>query len=356
MNPELQDFYSQRAHLGRPFSGQLVPEFQSRLASAHAEVKEKDCHFYHTLDLGGGRVVPGGWDIRGNERNYLGHIDFQQTRVLEFGCASGYLTFWMEQQGADVVGVDLPPGFPPDLVPLPGIDLEANAASGAVTAEQVRNSWWFGHRELKSKAQALYADIYRLPDDIGRFDVSTFGSILLHLSNSFRAMQEAARVTDKAMVVTDLIPDIVYGTDANSLVEFNPGDESSNLVNWWRFSPGAIAKMLKVLGFPHVDIHFFENQYHPHHDPEGEADTRFMFAAVGQRAQQFTDSHALGRLEKSDDEIRRDLELRQTVPHIHVENYNEAHRRLKESEGKLHKIYSSPFWKVTKPIRHFCGL
>lgn len=347
MNEELQEFFSDPAHSLRPFSGQLVPEFQRRLQSAHAEVSEKDCHFYHTLDLGGGRVVPGGWDIRGNERNYLGHVDFKDLRVLEFGCASGFLTFWMEQQGAEVVGVDLPPGFPPDLVPLPGIDLEANAASGAVTARQVRNSWWFGHRELNSKAQALYADIYRLPDDIGRFDVSTFGSILLHLGNPFRAMQEAARVTDKAMVVTDLIPDILYGTDGNSLIEFNPGHEPANLVNWWRFSPAAIEKMLKVLGFPYVDIHYFENLYRPHHETDADPVSRFMFTAVGQR-----EPHALERLTKSDDEVRRDLELRRTVPIINVDNFNDAHQRLL----KLNKIQASLLWKATKPVRFLFGL
>ena len=147
MDKALDEFYVNQSQGQRPFAGQLDPAFQKQLQAAHAGVTEKDCHFYHTLDLGNGRVIPGGWDIRGNERNYLGHVQYDQLRVLEFGAASGYLTFWMESQGANVVALDLPPGHPPDLVPLPGVDLVANAASGAVTAEEVRNSWWFGHRE-----------------------------------------------------------------------------------------------------------------------------------------------------------------------------------------------------------------
>lgn len=351
MNEDLQKFYLAHHVNHRPFPGQLEEAFQEKLRGAHAGVTESDCHFYHTLDLGNGRVVPGGWDMRGNEHNYMGHLDYAGLRVLEFGCASGFLSFWMERQGADVVGVDLPPGFPPDLVPLPGVDLEKNAASGAVTATEVRNSWWFGHRELGSKAKALYANIYRLPHDVGRFDVSTFGSILLHLGNPFGALREAARVTDKALVVTDLIPDIQYGLEDNAFVEFNPGNEPENLVNWWRCSPAAIQKMMRVLGFPHVDIHFFEQTYHPHHEPNAPAATRFMFTAVGQR-----EPNAVKRIDKSAAETAADQKLRGLVPAIHVDNYNETHRRLAESERELNRIRGSKFWKVTKPLRAICGL
>lgn len=351
MNPELLEFYSPAYRLKRPFNGQLNSDFQEKLKQCHTGKSEADCHFYHTLDLGNGRIIPGGWDIRGNEHNYLGHVDFKNQRVLEFGCASGYLSFWIEQQGADVVSLDLPPGFPPDLVPLPNIDLKANGESGAVTATQVRNSWWFGHEALKSRASALYADIYNLPSDIGRFDISTFGSILLHLSNPFRAMQEAAAVTDKALIVTDLLPDIIYGADQNSFVEFNPGEEPTNLVNWWRCNPSAITKMFRVLGFPHVDIHYFENKYHPYHKTDVPPVTRFMFAAVGQRT-----PNALTRVEKKSADIEKDAELRKLVPVIHVDNYNDAHRRLKDAEDKLGRIYSSLFWKITKPIRALIGL
>ena len=54
--------------------------------------------------------------------------------------------------------------------------------------ERVRNSWWYSHQRLGSHAQVVYGDIYRLPSDIGRFDVATFGSILMHLSRPFAAL------------------------------------------------------------------------------------------------------------------------------------------------------------------------
>ena len=46
-------------------------------------------------------------DLRGREDSYLGRYDFNGKRVLEFGPANGGLTFWMEQQGAEVVALDL---------------------------------------------------------------------------------------------------------------------------------------------------------------------------------------------------------------------------------------------------------
>jgi len=37
----------------------------------------------------------------------LGNIEFNGKSVLELGPASGYLTFYMEQKGADVTSIDL---------------------------------------------------------------------------------------------------------------------------------------------------------------------------------------------------------------------------------------------------------
>ena len=358
-----EEFYG-RPNRQRPFSGQLQPSFQERLQAAYGNVTSADCHFYHTLDLGNGQVVPGGWDMRGSEHSYLGHVRFDGFKVLEFGPASGYLTFWMEEQGADVTVFDLPPGHPPDLLPLPGIDLEANAASGAETARQVRNSWWYAHKKRQSRAKAVYGDIYNLPPDLGRHDISTWGSILLHLGNPFGALREAARITDKALIVTELLPPIVYGNEHNSFMEFNPGNEPDNLVNWWSYSPGAIKKMLKMLGFPHIDTHYFQIHFHPGHKTDAQPLKRFMVTAVGQR-----EAATIPRFEKTPEESETDRALRNQIPVIGIDGFNEAHRgwqdvetRLQDAEirfadrdARLRKTYESLAWKLTKPIRFFMG-
>ncbi|MGH9967680.1 MAG: class I SAM-dependent methyltransferase, partial [Pyrinomonadaceae bacterium] len=76
---------------------------QSLFAEPRLVTSTDDCLFYHTLDVPGYGTIPGFWDIRGNESEYLGGVDFTGTRVLEIGPASGQLSFFMERAGAEVV-------------------------------------------------------------------------------------------------------------------------------------------------------------------------------------------------------------------------------------------------------------
>lgn len=66
-----------------------------------------DCYFYHTMDVPGVGRVTGEWDLRAGVREYLGGVSFAGKRVVEIGPASGFLSFFMEREGAEVVGFDL---------------------------------------------------------------------------------------------------------------------------------------------------------------------------------------------------------------------------------------------------------
>jgi hypothetical protein len=67
----------------------------------------KDCDFYHTMDIPGVGLVKGEWDLRLGIRRYLGNVAFRDKRVLEIGTASGFVCFYIESQGAEVVAYDL---------------------------------------------------------------------------------------------------------------------------------------------------------------------------------------------------------------------------------------------------------
>jgi 2-polyprenyl-3-methyl-5-hydroxy-6-metoxy-1,4-benzoquinol methylase len=69
----------------------------------------RDCFFYHTIDVPGHGTINGDWDLRPGIRDYLGQVDFLGKRVLDVGAASGFLTFTMEKQGAQVISYDLSP-------------------------------------------------------------------------------------------------------------------------------------------------------------------------------------------------------------------------------------------------------
>jgi O-methyltransferase len=317
----------------RPYTGQLDPEFQQLLSHAHANLSPHQCHFYHTVELANGEIIPGGWDLRGLENNYLGHILLKDLRILECGPASGFLSFHLDQAGAEVVALDLPPGHSPDLVPLPGTDLIQHRKNGAGFAEQVRNAWWYCHRRKQSSAAMVYADIYSLPGDLGKFDVTTFGAILLHLANPFKALSEAAAITEKAIVVTDLIPGILYGDRGDNLLEFNPGSEEGNLVNWWGFSPTAMARMMAVLGFPYVDTTYFEIEHHRDHDPKKETTRRYMYCMVAQR-----EPESLPRLERTPEDMQTDRRLREEIPVINTEKWNSVHERLQDVSIEVEQL------------------
>ena len=262
------------------YLGQLEPEFQRELAERFADVRLEDCYFYHSVLLPDGRFVLGPWDLIDNESAYLGGIDLAGKTVFEYGPASGWLTHWMTQQGADVVIIDIGWDLQPDLIPLANLDLVQKRIEQVARASQVVNSWWFVQKAYGNSARAIYAPIYDLPSDLGRFDVSIFGSILLHLRDPYMALQQAAAVTDEAIVVVE--PLIVPPEDIDrSVLTFNP-TRGANPNGWWLLSPGVIKDMLNVLGFPDATVSYHRQRYLPEHHPELE-DEVALYTVVARR-------------------------------------------------------------------------
>lgn len=241
-------------------SNPLSAAHQAELRARYAGVKLDDCYVYHWFDLPDGTELVGSWDLRQHWRDYLGHFDFSGQRVLEPGPASGFLSLKMEALGADLVAFDLPPGTAPDLLPLPSIPVEQVRKQQASAIDRVRNSWWYVHRLFGSQNKAAYGSIYQLPDCLGRFDVSVFGAILLHLANPFAALQAAAAITDRAIIVTDLFAEHLAD---RAVMEFAPDAGGNNPMGWWLISPLAVTRMLTALGFPNIRVLHHQHRHHP---------------------------------------------------------------------------------------------
>ena len=155
-------------------------------------LRVEDCYWYHSMDVPGHGQVVGQWDLRGQEATYLGNVPLSGKRVLEIGPASGYLTFWMEQQGAQVTSFDLDEHQKWDIVPFGGLDHNALIAHRAGHVRQINNSWWLLHERLRSRARAVYGNIYELDKIRETFDVVTLNSVMLHLRDPVQAMALAA--------------------------------------------------------------------------------------------------------------------------------------------------------------------
>src|SRR5262249_514123 len=147
----------------------------------------RDCCFYHTMEIPGHGVVEGQWDLRRGVDKYLGNVAFAGKRVLDVGAASGFLTFHMESQGADLIPYDLAPEHSWDVVPFAGIDLMEYLRERRETIRKLNNGYWFSHRAMASEAHMVHGTVYAIPEAIGTVDIATCG-ILLHLRDPFLAL------------------------------------------------------------------------------------------------------------------------------------------------------------------------
>ena len=95
----------------------------NNITSRTAGIRAEDCYFYHTCEIPGFGLVTGEWDLRGHESEYLGGVSFNGKSVLEVGPASGYISFWMEDNGANVTAYDLDINRKWDFVPFHDVDL-----------------------------------------------------------------------------------------------------------------------------------------------------------------------------------------------------------------------------------------
>jgi len=164
-----------------------------------------DCYFYHTMDVPGYGQIVGEWDLREGIRAYLGDVDFRGRRVLEMGTANGFVCFHMEREGADVVAYDLSEKQDWDVVPYRRQDQLAYESDRKDLIRKLNNAFWLCHGAFKSQSKMVYGDVYSVPVEIGTVDITTFGSILLHLRDPFLALQRALRLTRETAIVTDIL-------------------------------------------------------------------------------------------------------------------------------------------------------
>jgi len=217
-----------------------------------------DCYFYHTMDLPIIGTINGNWDIREDMGHYLGNVDLKEKRVLDIGAASGSLSFYMENQGAEVVSYDLKSGADWDLVPYAKWEQYYQCLDDReITIEKLKNSYWYAHRLNQSKAKAVYGNVYQIPKEIGLVDITLYGCILLHLKNPFDALQSGLRLTRETAIITDqvrpylnsIMPTQVFMPDAKEFKIFDV---------WWYLNPEIIVKMLEVLGFEDTKVSYHQ--------------------------------------------------------------------------------------------------
>jgi len=209
-----------------------------------------ECLFYHTVDVPGRGTFKGFWDIRGREAEYLGNVSFAGRRVLEIGPATGHLTFFMEQQQAEVVSIEARDETVWELFwnlqePLPA-HLQNVVAEARKPHNEIKNSYWFCHNAFASKARVHYGTAYELPRELGEFDVSVMACVLLHNKNPLRIIENCARLTRDEIIIVEPVRERQL---AQSSAEFVPAGEEPWWDTWWGFTPRFFVNVLRSMGF-----------------------------------------------------------------------------------------------------------
>jgi SAM-dependent methyltransferase len=221
------------------------------------------CFFYHTMDLPGFGEVRGHWDLRGRFKEYIGGVDIAGKSVIDVGAATGFLSFEAEKSGASrVLSFDIADPRQQTFLPfkdkLYSRDQARWAEEYGAEIEQWKNAYWLCHRLLHSKAEVFYGDIYKLPEELGQFDVAIVGSVLEHLSDQITALASIARLTKETIVITS--PMLETG---ERIARFGAlADHPENDFTWWIYSEGVYREVLKMLGFSIASITRAEYYYH----------------------------------------------------------------------------------------------
>jgi SAM-dependent methyltransferase len=266
----------------REYLGQLDPAFQASLSKRREGADLSDFVWYHAFELPDGRVLPGAWDLRGHETAYLGGVDVAGKRVLELGPATGYLTFYMERMGAEVVSFEAGFDVSIDMLPVKGRDdPEGKRRVMQDTIDRNHDAWWHLHRTLGSSAKFVQGSIYDMPADLGTFDITLVGAILLHLREPWGALSQAARRTTGTMIVTEPLQDDLHDPESN-IMRFSPSAEH-HVTNWWSIYPGAVVSMLSRLGFGLTETTMHSQRHYLAHDMASDAIDQRMYTVVGQR-------------------------------------------------------------------------
>jgi len=189
--------------------------------------------WYHTIDLGNGIITRG----ENNTPKFLKRLnlpeDFSGLTVLDIGAWDGSYSFEAERRGAKrVLATDWFCWGGPGWGTKDGFDLAKEVFNSCIEDKEI--------------------DIFDItPGTVGQFDLVLFLGIIYHMRHPLLALEHAASVTKKLLIVETVI-DLLFIT--RPALAFYPEDEcGKDATNWYAPNPAAVEAMLRTLGFKRVE-------------------------------------------------------------------------------------------------------
>jgi tRNA (mo5U34)-methyltransferase len=250
---------------------EAVEEFNRR-GQALGYTDIENYYWYHTIELPGGLVTPGLYDLRESLPNFKFPDDMRSMSVLDVGTATGFFAFEFARRGARVTAVDLPSLYALDR--FPGQDIEQTLEKigemivpkslGQVrsyvrkyTAEQLyfyllEGPFEFCRKLLDLRVERCLSTVYELSEAKlgGKFDLVFLGDILVHTLNPLEALAAVAPLANSTLVVAQLLPEET--NDKPSMLYVGGDSAGSDEVSWWLPNKACMVQLLKKLGFRSV--------------------------------------------------------------------------------------------------------
>jgi tRNA (mo5U34)-methyltransferase len=210
-----------------------VAVYQQRINQITIAARRRDG--FHSLELGNGLFTPGHatLEVLRRQLEWL-HFpeDLTGQSFLDLGSWDGFYAFEAEQRGAERV-------LATDWFSWQGLGW--GNKQGFVLAREI----------LGSKVEHMDIDIMDVcPERVGLFDVVLFSGMLYHMRDPIKALQNAASVCKKQLIVETAVgmedvkePALAYRPRVR-------GEEQSN---HWRPNPALVNLWLKELGFRKID-------------------------------------------------------------------------------------------------------
>src|SRR3954447_16370790 len=197
--------------------------------------------WYHTLDLPGGVVTPGEYDLRPVVDRLPWPDSLAGVRCLDVGSRNGFYAFEMERRGAaEVVSLDV--DDPADL------NMPADGPAPEAIADEVRTGnegFELAREALGSQVQRVYRSVYELdPEWAGRFDFAVVGTLLMHLRDPVGALRAVRGVTDALLVNEGVMPSLPLlrrTPTADVVMQHEPF--------WFLPNPPALRRWVEAAGF-----------------------------------------------------------------------------------------------------------
>ena len=191
--------------------------------------------WFHSLELGNGLFAPGQirLEVLRRQLEWL-HLpeDLTGQSFLDLGSWDGFYAFEAEQRGAVRV-------------------LATDSFSWNGPGWANKQGFLLAREILRSKVEDMDIDIMDVcPERVGLFDVVLFSGMLYHMRDPIKALQNAASVCKKHLIVETAVGMLEVKEPAMAYLPRVPGEEQSN---YWRPNPALVNLWLKELGFRKID-------------------------------------------------------------------------------------------------------